>query len=362
MRSASTSGPVKLALRFLIRTACLLVVAITGFLAVIAGCCIVALGLVWIQEGRFLPQDEQMLGMACAFGGLSCVFAYGAWQIARCHGKKDDFFRYRKSSPKPGHRSDLVWLVILFGVFAASLSGVLSGPANIRYPAFAGWLVLGFLGLHFQIFVHELGHFTTAWLMRFQLRRMQIGVGPLLWSCSFPNGLRFEWRAWPLGGLVMTTDPATTNVRRRQVLLIAAGPAADVLVLWTGCSLISSGAFGPSLWASASGLLVGLVLLWTANSLVGSMIPRTAFLGDRKVRSDGYWLWQLVRVSDKQLAILTAQSRWRQALESFQSADRPAWLASNPLPVAPANPAASLAAFRQQHLLLSSRVLRRAKL
>lgn len=355
------SGPVKAVLRFLCRTVCLILVAIGALIGVVAGCAIAALAIVWVQEGQLLLQDKQLLAKGAAWLGGACLFVYVTWRLAKLAGESDDSFRYRKTEQKPGGRSDIVWLLLLFLMLTPGIWGALPGPAMVKLPALAGWLILAFLGLHLQIFLHELGHFTAAWLMRFHLRKMQIGIGPRLWSYSFANGLRFEWRAWSLGGLMIATDPATKNFRLRQFFCVAAGPLSDLMILWAGYKLIASGVLGSDLLDSAGGRVLGLILFWAALSLLGGAIPRTAWLGDRKVWTDGYWLWLLLRASDKRLATLAAQIKWHDALASFQSNERPSWLVWKPLPAAPVNPAASLETFRQQHIRLSSSLLRQAK-
>lgn len=353
--------PVKAALRFLCRTFCLILVVIGFFIGVVAGCAIVALAVIWLQEGTLQPQDMRLLTGSAVWLAGACFFVWVTWRLAKLAGESGDYLRYRKSLQKPNGQSDRGWLVFLFLMLAPAVWGALSGPPILKLPALAGWLILAFLGLHLQIFLHELGHFTAAWLMRFRLRKMQIGIGPLLWSCSFANGLRFEWRAWSLGGMMVATDPATRNFRIRQFVHVAAGPVSDIVILWVGYSLFVSDVLGPAFRGSPASLVAGLVLLSTALSVLGGLIPRKAWLGDRKVCTDGYWLWLLITASDKHLATLAAQMRWHDALETGASGELPPWFVPALLPVASTDPAASLRTFRRQHLRLSSNLLRQPK-
>jgi hypothetical protein len=282
--------------------------------------------------------------------------------LARLAEESADYLRYRKrSQQKPDGQGDKIWLLLLFLMVTPALWHTLSGPPILKLPALAGWLIFGFLGLHLQIFLHELGHFTAAWLMRFRLRKMQVGIGPRLWCVSFANGLRFEWRAWSLGGFMMATNPATRYFRGRQILFVAAGPLSDVILLWAGYNLMVSDVMGPAFRGSACGLVLGLILLWTAITLIGGVIPRTAWAGERKVWTDGYWLWLLLTGSDKRLATLIAQIRWQHALESGWSGELPPWFVPGLLPVTPTDPAASLETFRQQQVRLNSHLLRRIR-
>ena len=51
------------------------------------------------------------------------------------------------------------------------------------------------------IFVHELGHFTTAKLVGIRVNEFSIGMGPQL--CHFQRGeTEYSLRAFPIGGYV----------------------------------------------------------------------------------------------------------------------------------------------------------------
>lgn len=329
----------KAALRFLCRTFCSILLVIGFFAGVVACCGIFAMAVVWLQEGQLQAHDRRLLAGSALWLAGACLFVFVTWRLARLAGERADYLRYRKHSPeKPDGRGDKIWLLFLFLMLTPALWRALSGPPILKFPALAGWLIFAFLGLHLQIFLHELGHFTAAWAMKFRLRKMQVGIGPRIWSWSFANGLRFEWRAWSLGGYVMATNPAAKNFRGRQFLFVAAGPLSNVILLWAGYNLMVSEALGPAFRDSACGLVLGLILLWTGITLIGDVIPRTAWLAGRKVRTDGYWLWLLLTGSDKRLATLSGQMRWQHALESGSSAELPPWFVPAVLPVAATDP------------------------
>ena len=349
------------ALRFLYRIICVLLVASGLLIGVVACCCISALAIVWVQEGRLLPPDKQLLTESFAWLGGAGLFVYVIARLTKLIGGRDDSFRLRKTSPKVGAWTQGITLLFFFLILARWVWPTLSGPPIVKSAALVGWLIIGFVGLHVQIILHELGHCTAAWLLRFNRKKMQIGVGPHVWSGSLAIGLRFEWRALPLGGFMTAADPTTSNFRLRQFVFIAAGPLADLIVLWLGCWFYFSAVPGSAFPTSPGGVLVGLMLLWIALSFIGGITPQRARLGDRVVWTDGYWLWTLVRAPANALATLAAQIKWHQAIESAGSREIPPWLAPASLPVASANAAESLASFRSQHLRLSSILLRQAR-
>jgi Peptidase family M50 len=352
---------VKATLRFLCRTFSLILVVIGFFIGVVAGCAIVALAVICLQERGLQPDDRQLLMASVGWLAGACLFVWVSWRWATAAGESGDYLRYRKSLQKPNGQGDRTWLVFLFLVLTPAVWSGLSGPPILKLPALAGWMILVFLGLHLQIFLHELGHFTAAWLMRFRLRKMQVGVGRLLWSCSFANGMRFEWRAWSLGGMMVATDPATRNFRLRHFIHVAAGPVSDIVILWAGYNLFVSDVFGPAIRNSPGGFVAGFVLLCTVFSVLGNVIPRKGWLDDRRVRTDGYWLWLLLTASDKRLASLAGQMRWCDALETGAFGELPPWFIPAALPVASTDPGASLDTFRRQHRRLSSNLLPRGR-
>jgi hypothetical protein len=358
MASASMTGPMKAAISFFFRTFCLLFVAVGALVALVAFCCVFMIGIVWLQEGRLLGEDKRLLLKGAAWFGGACLFVYVIWRLAQGAGKSDNSFRLTKSSsPRSERLHQRTSLLLHFLLLTTWLWRALPGPAFVKFPALAGWLILFFLGLHLQIFLHELGHLVAAWLLRFELRKVQIGLGPRLWSRSFANGLRLEWCAWSLGGFMLAHNPDTKHFRLRQSLFVAAGPLMDAVVVWCGYKFIVSAGYSSAFPQSAGGVVACVVFLWTAVSALGGWIPRKTWLGNQKVWTDGYWLWLLWTASNKRLAQLIAQMKWRHALESLQSGDRQFAFAFEPLLAGPANVAASLDTFRQQHLRLRSRLL-----
>lgn len=78
--------------------------------------------------------------------------------------------------------------------------------------------------------VHELGHAVAAWLVGLRIERVIVGEGPRLVEGTI-RGVTIELRLLPLGG-VTVPRPGMLGafIRSRYWLVVAGGPAANVLV------------------------------------------------------------------------------------------------------------------------------------
>jgi hypothetical protein len=362
MRSASTTAPVKTVLRSLFRALCLLLAAI-GALGVIGGASMVAaFAVVWFQEGRLLPEDGRLLGKGALIAVGAALFVYVAWRFANWGATNDRSFRLTKSTPAQelwSQRISLFLLMFVTGVFGFCSVG---GSKLVGLASAAIWMTFTFACLHLHIFLHELGHLTAAWLMKFDLRKMQIGVGREIWSHSLTNGPRIELRAQPIGGFMMAIDPRKTgHFRIRRFVFVAAGPLTDATILWVGYQLVSTGFLHSEFLAGSGGVVVAVLFACVALTMVSGLIPQTVSIGGRKMWSDGYWLWLLATTSNRRLEILAQQIKWSYALEAARSCKIAARTEFQPLLAARVHASVSLDTFRRQHSLLGSRLLRRPR-
>jgi hypothetical protein len=357
---------VKKILRFVSQAACLLLVA-AGLLAALAATfCLLAMLIVWFQEGALQPADRTIVAWGVKWLLGSGVLIAVAWWL---RGKivpnqtTDGSFRLIDVQSSLSETkllqniSDLVLLVLLvIWLWPHLPGGVLS-----KTSVFAGWLMICFLGMHTRIALHEIGHLAAARLLALELRKIQVGVGPLLWSHTFANGLRSEWRARPQGGYLFATHSKTDGYRARQSLFVAAGPIADLIILWSAYQLITH-AFGGLAAASIQGpgeLTAFLLFWWTALSAVGGLVPQMMWVGHCRMWTDGYWLLRLLTGSNAQITEFARSSDWRARLDLLQSESSQT---SNPPGVGGGELPGHLAgstAFHEQRELLSSRLLRK---
>jgi hypothetical protein len=360
------NGPVKKILRFVGQAACLVLVAAGVLAALAASFCLLAMLIVWFQEGALQSADRTMVGWGVKWLLGSGVLIGVVWWL---RGKivpnqtTDDTFR--PVEWKPGRLEKLIerfWGCAFVIWLATQLWAREPGSVFATVPRVAGWMTLGFLGLHAHIALHELGHLVAAWLLRLSPQKVQVGVGPLIWSRAFANGLLCEWRAWPNGGLVFAPDRRTEGFRTRQSLVIAAGPLADLLVLWSTYQLIQH-AFG-GLRASFShgpGGLMFSVFFWLMVLLaIVGLVPRQVRIDRATMWSDGYlllWLWTGSSLAYPELGY---RSKWKGPLELLGSEGSrtlpPLERAERESPA----PRAGLITFHEQRALLSSRLLRKS--
>ena len=356
--------PVKTILRFLFQAICLLLVAAGFVAALLASFFVIAMLIVWFQEGLLQTADRKMLGAGVKWLlGAGVLVGVAWWLHRRIVGseRRDDTFKLVESKSGNSEKIAQDVVEILFFVLLAIWLWALNPESTaMKIPSVAGWLVVGFLGKHVRVALHEIGHLGAARLLGFDLRKIQVGTGPLLWSHSFANGLLWEWRAWSQGGFVLATQRNIKGFRVRQSLFIAAGPLVDLVVLWLSYQLITR-VFGGLRMASvesAGGLIASVLFWWMALSAVGGLVPHKVWMGHHKLWTDGYWLLKLWTGSHAHLVELARRSDWRGLLELLES--DPSRKVISPdagtrkLPAHLADPRA----FHEQQARLSLRLLR----
>ena len=325
MAPAFMEFSVKKALRILAQAACLLVFS-AGLVAVlVASFAIIGFSIVWYHEGLSQPSDRMMLAKAVIWLiGSSVVVALVWWLrcLSLVDKVKDQSFKLVES--KSGRPEKLVQGATEIGFFALVLVHVWAvdqGTPVIQILHVAGWLSVAFVATHLRILLHELGHLTAAWLLGSDLRKIQVGIGPLLWSRSLENGLRCEWRLRPLGGYLLATHRGSEAFRIRQSVVVAGGPIADFILLFVSYRLITRafGGLDTAFAGSRIGLFAVAFFWWTAFSAIGGLVPLRIWMGDRRMWTDGYWLLRLWTASRERIAEFAVSHDWRRGLEMLEN-------------------------------------------
>lgn len=322
------------------------------------------MAFVWTQEGALLPTDRTILAAGVKWLLGSCVLVGAAWWLRGKIGNKTGDNSFRLVQSKSGHLERVVQNVFLISsvvLLAIWLWPRVPGSPIMKVPAVAGWLVAGFLGSHALIALHELGHLAAAWLVGFDLRKIQVGLGPVLWSRSFANGLFAQWRAWPNMGFMSATPRKTEGFRARQFFVVAAGPLANLIVLWVTYQLITR-AFGglvAAFDAGPGGLMVFALFWWGALATLEGLVPHRVRSDHQEVWSDGYWLLWLWTGSGADITGLARGSNWRELLELCQSDCPPRPVSREPVDPELRAYLANPMALREQRALLSSCLLRK---
>jgi succinate dehydrogenase/fumarate reductase cytochrome b subunit len=147
------NGPVIKIFRILFQAICLFFVAVGLTGAILASFVVSAMVVVWFKEGALQPMDQEIFAKGIKWlpgcGGMACM----AWWLRRIVVKKrDDTFRLVES--KSGRLEKLVQRVSGFAFviwLATHLWARDPGSALITVPRVAGWITLGWLGLHAHI-------------------------------------------------------------------------------------------------------------------------------------------------------------------------------------------------------------------
>ena len=358
MSPASISGPVKQILRFITQALCLLLIALAAIVALFASFLAIALIIAWNKEGRLQVDDQGLLVKAVVGLAGSCMVVYIGWRLhCRARGRRcDDSFKLARSiSGRSDELGQAAFTAIFFIVSAIWIWWLIPGRVLIKLPTLLGWLLVGFVGMHARIFLHELGHLFAAEFLGFYLRKIQVGHGRLLWSHRRKDGLLCEWRLSPRAGFVLATYPHKENWRARYAVFIAAGPAVDALVLWSMYQVIvgSFGGLAAAFLHNAGGMMLTALFYWTAMSAVSGLLPHSTRVGYKKVWTDGYWLYRVWKSSNPLFVELFDQD-WTSALKLLESEYSDDGVSSRVVDLEPNHDRCT---FEQQRERLASRLL-----
>jgi hypothetical protein len=277
------------------------VIAFIGAASVIA-----AMFIVWEEEGRLLASDTPILFAAFKWLlGSTAVFTI-TWWIRQALLPGDSTFRLRTvdtTDQTPLHNLNDIALLVLVMVIMWTTS---AGLALFRPIAVLALLALFYFGWQTRVLFHEIGHLVAARLMNFRLCKIQVGFGPLVWSCRFPNGLIAEWRALPRGGFMFAAPPSNDRFRLQQSVFVLAGPATDFVLIILMHRILRTVCGGPisAFQRGPLSALVGLLFWVTAVSTLSGLAPVKFRIGTRQVWTDGYWLLRLAMTASTQLAEL----------------------------------------------------------
>ena len=152
-------------------------------------------------------------------------------------------------------------------------------------------MFLFWLGLHVVILIHELGHAFAALLLGWQVHKVQIGFGPLLWRKESPSGFIGEWRLFSDGGLTVAWPQFAFNSRWRRWLYTAGGPAASFIFVGDHGLLSLPDPPRNARIASIQRYLAGRgFCVFGALVAFGNLVPYRTSLNEMEPYSDGYHL------------------------------------------------------------------------
>ena len=284
---------------------------------------------VWIQEGALLPTDRTMLAAGVKWLLGSCVLVGAAWWLRRKIGNKTGDNSFRLVQSKSGHLEKVVQNVFLIScvvLLAIWLWPRVPGSAIMKVPAVAGWLVAGFLGSH------ALHRSPRTWTFGRRLaRRLRSSKNTgRRGTCALVSLLRQRSARAVAGlaqhGLYVCHSAEDEGIQSATISLVAAGPLANLIVLWVTYQLITR-AFGglvAAFDAGPGGLMVFALFWWTALAAREGLVPHKVRSDHQEVWSDGYWLLRLWTGSGADITELARSSNWREPWNYCQSDCPPA--------------------------------------
>jgi hypothetical protein len=85
--------------------------------------------------------------------------------------------------------------------------------------------------LHLSTLAHELAHAVVGRLVGFAPKKIQVGTGPGSFKFTV-LGLECDFRLMPMGGFCSPSRTPLQGLSWRGALMVAAGPACDLCMLW----------------------------------------------------------------------------------------------------------------------------------
>ena len=350
--------------RILIQTVTILLMAAGLLGTLISSFITIALAVVCWREGRLLTEDRQVLGQAVKWLFLGViVVGVGRWFYLKVVVKnpRDDTFKLvRSKSTKTEALAFRVTEICGFLILASWIYSSSAGNIVIRISLAIGWLIIALLASYACVGFHELGHLVTAWCLKMKLCKIQVGVGPVIWSHRSPNRFLWQWRAWPYGGFTFAFHPTVRSFRIRHILFVAGGPLGDLILLCATYEIITRffGGLGEA-WSSGPGGVVAVVGFWRhAIGASEGLIPLKFWFEGQQIWTDGYWLFRLVTSSNATIQQLASASNWTGTFELHSSDNlENGWFPTGPKLQAQEQMEA-LPGFQEQQAVLSSQLRR----
>lgn len=146
--------------------------------------------------------------------------------------------------------------------------------------ALANLVIMVGLLLPPSVVVHELAHAVVASLLQFDVARIKLGLGPVLFERRL-FGYLWEVRRYAGDGSVLCLPRTPHHLKRRFLLVTAAGPAANFLVA-AGAFAVLTTSYSESLFSGPAP--VSILAVINAALALGNLFPFTTAMGQQ---SDG---------------------------------------------------------------------------
>jgi len=185
---------------------------------------------------------------------------------------------------------DRVTTLLSAGVAVAFMFLFANGPWLL-----ANFAILVPLLLLPSVVVHELAHAATATALEFDVARIELGIGPVRFERRF---LGYVWkvRRYLGGGAVHIVPTAWRDLKRRVLLVIAAGPAGNFLLAAAAFAVLATSYYEDPFLEPAP---LTILLYINGALVIGNLLPFTTAMGQQ---SDGKTLLLGLRGGSQWLA------------------------------------------------------------
>jgi hypothetical protein len=175
--------------------------------------------------------------------------------------------------------------VVILGVRLQPQQAIPSNPLVIFLSAF-------FI-LILSVFLHEVGHFVAGWLVGMRLRSFAV-MQFLVYKTVGSWRIRWDSKIGFLGGLVLNYSTISTGFRWRNVVMVAGGPAVNLLLALAAFVFslsLPANPWGENPWFGQPffhlNLLIGVSMYFFFNNIWPSR--------GSGIENDGMLLLQLIR-------------------------------------------------------------------
>jgi hypothetical protein len=192
---------------------------------------------------------------------------------------------------------------IALGAFVVALGGNHS----------AGWFLLNLALLDLMLWAttipHEAGHAIASRLVGLDVVRIVLGTGKRLRTIVV-RGVPVDLHALPIGGVTYTYLRDERAARFKQILVVAAGPAVEAILLWAAL-YFGGDAAATERWQRGPAPVTALIIACVLGLIV-NLLPLRARTHAGVATNDGaklLWLLCTRRIPFDRIAHMTAVQR-----------------------------------------------------
>ncbi|HYW45140.1 MAG TPA: site-2 protease family protein [Bryobacteraceae bacterium] len=172
----------------------------------------------------------------------------------------------------------VVAVYIHFSLHFLNRAADAAGFPKPSFVALQGLLAIAILAL---VTSHEAGHWIAGRAVGWRCLRLRMGPLALVRS---GHGWKLRWTRWEVAGAVAFSPSGLEGYRKADAIFTAGGPLASIVFPLLCAGIAWQARSAAMFW------LFGTLAQWSVMGAL-SLVP----MGKGLLRSDGYWLWGLMR-------------------------------------------------------------------